>query len=204
MGTVAGVLALGMLLVPAGRPAQAAVAMDTVEAPQLSQRAPAADLPTVLTVTPPSGLVQVGQTFTVSVAINTTPASRGAQFALDFDPTAIHCQAVSEGSFYKTWAQANGGDTYFSVLPLPACDNAAGHVNDAAIAVTTIQPGGATGQGAVVQYRFTRVGRGASPLTLANVTVADDNVDRAQPLPTTVHNGRLSTLVQVYLPGLHR
>lgn len=156
--------------------------------------------PTVLTVVVPPKVIPVGQTITVTVTIDTTRASRGLQFGMDFDPAVLHCLGVEEGPFYKNWAQAHGGDTYFSIMTQPMCDNTNGHVSDAAIAVTTTQPGGATGQGVVMTYTFKRIGNGPAVLRLKNVDVANDNTDAAKSLPTTVNDGQVDMVYSVYTP----
>jgi hypothetical protein len=160
---------------------------------------PAAN-PTVLTVALPAKLIPVGQTITATITIDTTPATRGIQLGMDFDPAVLRCVSVDEGTFYKNWARANGGDTYFSIMSQPTCDNTNGHVSDAAIAVTTMQAGGAMGQGVVMTYTFERVGNGPSVLHLKNVIVANDNTTAAQPLPTTVNDGQVDKVYSLYTP----
>lgn len=160
--------------------------------------------PTVLTVVVPPRVIPVGQTITVTVTIDTSRASRGLQFGMDFDPAVLYCLDVEEGTFYKNWAQAHGGDTYFSIMTQPKCDNTNGLVSDAAIAVTTTQPGGATGQGVVMTYTFKRVGDGPSVLRLRNVDVANDNIDAARSLPTTVNDGQVGKVYGIYTPLILR
>lgn len=142
---------------------------------------------TPVTLTLPTVNATVGQTLSVDLMIDTTAATRAAQFGLTFDPAVLRCNSITEGIFYSNWAAANGAITF--VFPTPVCDNVNGVVTIMGIIILG-GSGGPTGQGVVATYHFTVIGNGVSPLHLTDVIVADDSPE-AQPLPTTVIDGEV-------------
>jgi hypothetical protein len=130
--------------------------------------------------------VNPGDTFTVNLMINTKVASRGAQAALTFDPSAMECTGVTEGNFYSNWATANGVST--TMMPSsPDIDNTNGTVEVTAVAIMGQSAaeqagqalGGAQGQGIFLSYQMTAksgVNKNAS-VGLSDVEILDPNAN---------------------------
>ncbi len=130
--------------------------------------------------------VNQGDTFTITIVINSKIASRGAQASLSFDPSAMQCETVTEGSFYKDWATANGVTT--TMVPSePAIDNTQGTVDTVAVAImgqTQAEqagqtPGGAQGPGIFLSYQMTAKSASGkqSAIKVSNVILMDANGD---------------------------
>ena len=118
--------------------------------------------------------VSEGEGFSVDVKITTGTPCRGAQFGLGFDPTLMKCDGVSEGTFFKDWADANGASTL--MLPQsPAIDNSRGRIPTVGIAIMGVGGGGAKGSGVLCSYQFTALVSGKVDLTLSDVVVTDDS-----------------------------
>jgi hypothetical protein len=133
----------------------------------------AANPPQSVTVTTPSS-VAPGQTFNVTLDINTTSQVRGWQFDVTYDPAVLTYNAPPvEGPFIKTFAGA--GNTYFN--PGTATSGA---ITAFANAQTGGPAGGATGTGTLVTLSFT-VAAGVMPtassihIVAANSSLADQN-----------------------------
>jgi len=144
------------------------------------------DAPVVLNL--PEVQTDPGEEFDVKLMINTTAATRAMQFNIAFDPAILRCESISEGTFYRDWAAANGASTL--VLPTPSCDNDLGLVTMMGITILGGQSG-PSGEGVVADIRFTAMVDGISPLTLGEVIVADDGVV-SQELETTLVNGQVT------------
>src|SRR5262249_36075255 len=115
----------------------------------------------------------VGNTFSVDVILNVgAHQSRGAQAGLTFDPAVIHLTSVTEGSFYKDWATANGAGTLFIS---PVIDNVGGTVSVAGDAIVGGPNQGPSGSGTLFTITGQAVGNGASPLSLNTVVVSGLN-----------------------------
>ena len=153
--------------------------------------APVNDVAPSAAVSLPNLFINSGQTLSVTVSITTTAASRAAQFGLLFNPALLACQAITEGTFYKSWTQANGGSTID--FPAGSCDNTNGVVNTFGIVILGGPSGqGPLGSGLLATVRFHALSNGVSPLTLQNVVVSDANPNGAQPLPLTLVNGQIA------------
>jgi hypothetical protein len=130
--------------------------------------------------------INAGDNFTINILINTKAASRGGQCAVTFDPSAMQCNAITEGNFFKDWASANGLSTV--MMPsAPAIDNSKGTVEPVAIAVmgqSQAEQNGQSGQeakGSGVFYSLqmtakTGVNKQAT-IKLSDVQIADSNAD---------------------------
>lgn len=143
--------------------------------------------------------VNPGDSFTIDVIINTNMASRGAQVALTFDPSALECTGVTEGNFYSTWANANGVST--TMMPSsPAIDNTSGTVEVTAVSIMGESAaeqagqtlGGAQGQGVFLSYQMTAksgVNKNAA-IKLSDVELLDSN---ASPINgVVINNGQVT------------
>jgi hypothetical protein len=140
-----------------------------------------------VSVSPLTSTVNANQSFEISITISTSLPSRAAQFGLSFDRTILRCDAVTEGSFYSSWAQSHGGSTL--IFPQPACNNPQGSVSDMGITIIGAGTSGPTGTGQLARLQFTALVDGLSPLNLIHVQVADAN-EPTQPLTTTVISGQ--------------
>lgn len=116
--------------------------------------------------------VKQGDAYAVEVRIDTGTASRGAQFALNFDPALMRCDGVAEGSFFKDWAAANGAVTVM-VPQSPVIDNSQGRISTQGVAIMGGSGGGATGTGVLCTCYFTVLADGEVELTLSDVVVVD-------------------------------
>jgi len=155
------------------------------------------DEDTILSMDPSSSTVAPGSTFTLTVQVDTIPASRAAQFSLSFDPAVLECVSVSEGTFYGDWASLHEGSTF--VLPEPECDNVNGKVTMMGITILSSEPGGPTGTGDVANIVFTAIGEGSSELTFSDVLLADDTLFESKALPVTVYDGLVNVQGDTHL-----
>jgi hypothetical protein len=127
-----------------------------------------------MSISPASQTVSPGANFEIIVTITTNVPSRGAQCALSFDPALMQCNSVTEGSFYKNWAQANSSST----IPFPEAtiNNNTGQVSDIGFSIVGAQPeGGPSGSGEFCTYHMTAKSgsSGTSSITLSSVSIAD-------------------------------
>jgi hypothetical protein len=125
--------------------------------------------------------VQSGQSFTEDIRISSNTPLRGAQLQLSFDPALVQIDQVTEGSFFKDWAQANQASTMF--LPQPTVDNTQGTVSSMALIVAGGNSGGVTGSGVLCTvHGVTKSGAcGVSSINLNEVMVADANANSMKP-----------------------
>ena len=140
---------------------------------------------------PSSATVSPGTAFDVTVNLTTSATVGGCQVALGFDPTKVQASNWTEGSFFSTWAQANGGSA--NVYPSPMINNTTGNVSALGIAIMGASTtGGPTGTGDLVTYHMTALAgaTGTATFTLYNVAVSDSNTYTI-PNPT-VTNGQVT------------
>jgi len=72
---------------------------------------------TIVSISPSTQTVPLGQTFTIDITIDPDVAIVGAQFDLSFDPSLVRANSVTEGNLLKQ----GGASTYFSpgtIIPL--------------------------------------------------------------------------------------
>lgn len=126
-----------------------------------------------MSVVPDKQSVSAGDSFTVDVLISTKEASRGAQCTLIFDAAVMRFEEFIEGSFYKGWADSNGGFTMVLTNPVMSKN---GLVSATAIAIIGGNKGGPVGSGVFGRYRFTALTHidGPLPVSLKDVKVGDD------------------------------
>ncbi|MEW6651721.1 MAG: cohesin domain-containing protein, partial [Chloroflexota bacterium] len=136
--------------------------------------------------------VQLNQTINFSIEISSDTPTRGAQVGLSFNPRLLNCISVSEGNFYKNWADAHGARTVF--YPPSHIDNIYGQM-DAAVVSIIGGTGGATGSGSLLSITCRVVGgAGNSAVSLLNWVVTDDNAEPVV-LPVQVSNGWIGTVL---------
>lgn len=141
---------------------------------------------TILSLPAPQGAIHAGDTFNISLMIDTLPQTRGIQFGLNFDPTVLRLNSVSEGAFYSSWAAANGAMTFY--IP-GSINNDTGVLNVMAISILGGN-GGPTGSGVVATLNFTALADGVSALTPTSVQVSDSS-QNSQLLPVTLVPGQI-------------
>lgn len=126
--------------------------------------APAAAAPS-LAVTGPAS-VQLGSSFTLSVAVAGITDLYGFQFDLQFDPAAFRLDGVAEGGFLAT-----AGSTLFDGGTI---DNAGGSARYTLGTLIGDGPG-AAGAGTLAAFSFTSIGTaaGAASFSLSDVTLLD-------------------------------
>ncbi len=126
-----------------------------------------------ITVSPTSRDVKAGDVFTFNVLIDTEIASRGAQCTLTFDPTLVKCDRITEGNFYKDWAEANSCSTI--LIPEPVIDNVNGKVSNIGIAIMGTKKGGVKGSGVLLTYHFSAIANGVVAPILSNMLISDES-----------------------------
>ena len=143
-----------------------------------------------MSISPASQQVAAGAAFDVTVSLNAPNPVGGIQMALGFDATKVQASNWTEGSFLKTWAQANGESTIVS--PQPTIKNSSGNITDIGIAIMGASTDGPTGTGDLVVFHMTTVpgATGTASFTLYDVAVVDPN-GAAMPKPT-VTNGQVT------------
>src|SRR5579859_4655532 len=116
---------------------------------------------------PASVVVAAGQQATVDVDITTDEPVRGVQLRLRYNPKVVQVDSVTEGTFFSTWADANGARANL-VFPFTP-DNAAGETKVGGIALFGGPGGqghGASGSGTLLTIHLTGLS-GASGTTSA-------------------------------------
>ena len=152
--------------------------------------------------------VSAGGTFDVDVVVNTDSATRGLQFVVSWDPTLVQCTGVAAGTFYSSFASANGGDVFY--LPSNnAYDNTAGRFpkNTASqtqsptaqnIAITGasgpnstyLGPTG-TGNAYILHMKALSGASGTATFTLTEILLGDNGAN-TQDMHPTVNNGQVT------------
>ena len=125
-----------------------------------------------VTVYPASSDVNIGDTLTFDVLIDTEVLSRGAQCTLTFNPDVITCTGITEGNFYKDWAVANGCTTV--LVPEPVIDNENGRISDIGIAILGTTEGGVKGKGVLFTYHFSAIAKGVAAPGLSDIIISDE------------------------------
>lgn len=148
---------------------------------------------TLLALKAPAGPVKPGDTFDVAIELTSDTPSRGAQAVLHFDPKLVEVVGVTEGTFYKDWAQQNDASTI--LLPAkPTADNQQGIVPTIAVALLGSMGQGPVGSGTLLVYQVkAKPGtKGNAEFRLSDVEVSD----------TGDATGRTQSLAGVSLQGV--
>ena len=146
---------------------------------------------------PKNSTVGVGDTFTLTVAVDDVLDLGSFQFNLVYDPSVVWVDGVTLGDFL--------GSTGRSAASLgPRVDNEAGKATFGAFSFGD-QPG-PDGSGALALVRLRAVGLGSSPLDLQNVQLTDA---KANPQTPTVEDGAVTVSstegwYKIYLPLILR
>lgn len=142
---------------------------------------------TVVSVSPSTQSVDMGETFTVDIRIDPSVPIAGAQFDLSFNPALVNADSVTEGDLLKQ----GGADTYFS----------SGKINNTAGTITKVFGVPAPKQtvsspGVFVTIHMTAKSvEGSSILNLSNVKVGDKD---AKPVSITVNNGNATIVAPTH------
>jgi hypothetical protein len=125
-----------------------------------------------------SGTVNMGQEFDVEITITSDSEARGAQFELRYDPKLVEVLGLTEGNFFKDWAESNGASTI--VVPEPVPDNENGVIPTFGIALLGARPGtgGVSGSGVLMVVRVkAKQTAGNVEFSIGDVAVADSGDD---------------------------
>ena len=120
-----------------------------------------------VSLTPASVVVAAGQQATLDVVISTDEPVRGVQMQFRYDLKVIQVDSVTQGTFFSTWADANGARANL-VFPFTP-DNVAGETKVGGIALFGGPGGqgqGASGSGTLLTIHLTGLS-GASGTTSA-------------------------------------
>jgi hypothetical protein len=127
-----------------------------------------------ISVIPESTSVNIGQEFDVEITIASDSEARGAQFELRYDPNLVEILSLTEGNFFRDWAEQNGASTI--VVPEPVPDNERGVIPTFGIALLGARPGtgGVSGSGVImVLHAKAKQTAGNVEFSLGDVAVAD-------------------------------
>jgi general secretion pathway protein D len=113
-------------------------------------------------ISAPLVTVEVGDIFTIPIAITDAVALTSWQFDLVFDPAIVQASAVNEGTFMSDF-----GSTLFGPGVI---DNPNGLISIVTNAFTDFAPA-PSGTGVVAEIEFLALAPGVSPLLLSNVFV---------------------------------
>ena len=108
--------------------------------------------------------VNAGDTFVIPISITNAADLTSWQFDLDFNPTVVSANSVTEGPFLSAF-----GATLFGS---GAVDNIAGRISLATDSFVDLPPQ-PSGSGVLVNVEFTALAAGVSPLTLSNIFLND-------------------------------
>jgi uncharacterized repeat protein (TIGR02543 family) len=149
---------------------------------------PAMAAGTSISISPSSQSIENGDTFNVSLVINTDTASRGWQATVNYDTSKLIANSCTEGGFLHDWAIAHGDNTSDQSSGI---DPAQGKINLAYIITGDTDPGGPSGSGALCTISFTakQSVNSITGITLSNVIVSD--IDAQQITGATTIGGLL-------------
>ncbi len=149
---------------------------------------PAMAAGTSISISPSSQSIENGDTFNVSLVINTDTASRGWQATVNYDTSKLIANSCTEGGFLHDWAIAHGDNTSDQSSGI---DPAQGKINLAYIITGDTDPGGPSGSGTLCTISFTakQSVNSITGITLSNVIVSD--IDAQQITGATTIGGLL-------------
>jgi hypothetical protein len=115
-----------------------------------------------LAISTGSSVVGVGDTFVVPISVSGAVSLESWQFDLDFDPSLLQANSVTEGPFLSV-----GGTKLTSFGP-GVIDNTTGVVSLVTASFVDLDPY-PSGDGILAEVEFTALANGLSPLTLSAV-----------------------------------
>jgi uncharacterized repeat protein (TIGR02543 family) len=130
-------------------------------------------LATNITISPSTQTVMEGDTFEVSLAIDTAAAVRGWQLNIDFDASKLTANSVTEGSFLSDWAADHTAGTV-SIQQMEI-NNTTGNIRNTGYLITGSTTGGPTGTGTLCTISFTAKQdvSGTANIGLSGATLSD-------------------------------
>jgi hypothetical protein len=139
-----------------------------------------------------------GAAVTINILVTATAPSRGGQVAVSFNPAVLNCTSMVEGTFFSSWASANGGSSFY--FPIPRINNTTGQITPAGVTLLGAQGipdsnggvGGATGSGTFLTLQCSAIANGTSAITLTNGIVSNDNPQLPAAYPLTLSGGLVS------------
>jgi hypothetical protein len=137
--------------------------------------------PCTVGFSPSTTTVDVGDTFSLQVVIDCIEQTRGSQATLSFDADKLRCDSVTAGTYYASWAAANGA-THFPIGFPPTIDNDAGTVSNVGLMLIG-GTGGPTGAGVLATCNFTALAPGEASVAFPTCAAADTS---GSSLPTAV------------------
>ncbi len=134
-----------------------------------------------MSISPATQSVIPGQTVTVTIGVDATAATRGAQAGITFDSSLLQCESATlNDTFYTTWAASNGSVALPIGIP-PVIDNTTGNVSTMGIALVG-GSGGPVGSGTMVTLEFTALAQGVADIELTDALVMSTGTDPLSPL----------------------
>ena len=121
-----------------------------------------------ISVSPSPYNVEVGQSFTVDVGIDSVADLYACQFDLAFDPGLLSASAIAEGAFLGL-----GGPTFFLAGTI---DNVDGLILSTADSLEG-PVSGVTGTGVLASATFTALAPGTTSIEIANTFLIDSQSD---------------------------
>ena len=131
----------------------------------------------ILSIEPPSLLVQLGKSFSLDVRISGVVDLFAFQFDLAFDPLILSAGSITEGPFLPS-----GGATAFIAGTV---DNTAGTITATVDTLIGAIPG-VNGSGVVASVDFQALSVGTSPITLSDAILLDSDLNN---IPFRIVNG---------------
>lgn len=138
---------------------------------------------TKVKVSPPAQNVSLGQPFSVNLTVEPHTAIAGAQFSLQFDPSLVQVNSVTEGNLFKQ----SGANTLFNPGTI---NNAAGTVTNSYGCILGKRNISTPGAFAIIDLTA-RTLVGESMLELFNVKITDSG---GNAVPIIVSNGTFTIL----------
>jgi Cohesin domain len=148
----------------------------------LSWSAVYASATAILSIEPPSQVVQSGRSFSLGVLISNVADLYAFQFDLTFDPLILSATGVTEGPFLPS-----GGTTAFIAGSI---ENIRGTISSTADSLIGLLPG-VSGTGALAIVDFDALALGTSSITLSSVVMLDSNFGV---IATNIVNGTVSVI----------
>ena len=123
-----------------------------------------------ISVSPASTSVTVGQSFGVTVNVNSIIDLYAYQFDLSFNPAVLQATSITEGSFLDE------GGTAATLFFGGTVDNVGGTVTTNADSLETAVTG-VSGSGILVAFQFRAIAAGSSQDEISNVFLLDSNLE---------------------------
>jgi hypothetical protein len=131
--------------------------------------------------------LQIGDTFSINVAVASVNVLAGWEFQMFYNPQVLNATGAAEGPFLK-----NAQNTFF--LNAGMDDNYNSTYGRVYLACTTLPVTGVNGSGVLASVSFKTVGAGQSVLNIDTNKLLDNTPGSPQPIPHTTVNGLVSVV----------